>query len=74
MEWLLQHRWVAGLTLVGGGVFSALVLLDLFAGVWLPFPWSLILLASCAAMSAGVALHFFNAAQAEKDPSGEERA
>ncbi len=50
-------RWNLALMIAGGGFFSLIVLLDLAAGVQIPFPWSLLMLVSCAAMGAAVARH-----------------
>lgn len=64
MKWLAEHPWTAGFTIGGGAVFFSLLILDLAAQIRLSFPWSLILLASCAALAAGIALHVFDTARA----------
>lgn len=58
----------------GGGVFLVILLLDLFAGVQTPFPWSLLLLVCCAAIGIAIARHVMSkgAASETSDPGIEE--
>jgi len=71
MDWLGEQKWANGLLFGGGGVFTALLVLDLTTGIWLPFPWSFLGLASIVAAAVGVVLRFYAGTQAETDSAGE---